>query len=308
MKVLVAGAGAVGLFYGGKLSEAGAKVSILSRNSYDKSNIKIKSVLGNYNFKPANIFQNAKEFKAAGLEADLILVAYKVLPEIDVYKQIKDAVTAQTTILLLQNGINIESPVAKAFPNNNLISGLAFTCITRPETNLVSHTDYGHLTIGNYPCGIDNFSKKLAKMFKTVKIKTNLSDNIEQDRWKKLIWNAPFNPISVLAGGKNTTQLLASTETKTLIKAVMKEVLTIAWALDYELSNELIEQNIQLTNKMKPYKPSMCLDMENNRPLEVEAILGNTLKLAKKNGISTPHLTTLYALLQQINDKNINKS
>lgn len=306
MKILVAGAGAVGTLYGAKLSQAGAEVSLLCRSSYDaikKDGATINSIWGDFAFHPAGVFKDAGEFQAENGRADIILVAYKVLPEIDVPALINAAVGPETTIFLLQNGVNIEEPIKYNFPDNRIISGLAFTCISRPSPCVVNHTDYGNLTIGIYPCGIDKKCQELADLFTKSGVSIKLSDNIEQDRWSKLIWNAPFNPMSVLAGGCKTNELLADPTSETVIREAMHEVLALARNLDYELSSDLIHQNIEKTKRMKPYYTSMCLDWQEGRPMEVEAILGNAITLADKASIPVPTLRTLYSLLLQIDKK-----
>ncbi len=301
MKILVVGTGAVGAFYGGKLAQAGAEVSTVCRSDYEavvSRGIRIESPLGDYRFRPRHVVRSAAEFARCD-RADLVLVATKVLPEIDVAELIRPAVGRGTAICLLQNGVEIEPPAAQAFPDSLLISGLAFTCINRDGPGHVRHLDYGRLTIGRYPTGSHPLVEELAGLFRIAQVPVKVSARIVRDRWVKLIWNAPFNPMSVLGGGVTTKDIMDSPEGVRLARAVMEDVRRAAASRGIDISEEIIEKNLEATRKMTPYKTSMCLDYEAGRPLEVEAILGNAVRAAHGGRPPVPvrRLETLYALL-----------
>ncbi len=303
LKVLVVGAGAIGAFYGGKLSQAGAEVSVVCRSDYEtvkERGYQISSIMGNFEFVPSRVLKSAEEFDD---DADFVFVTLKVLPEINPVELARPAIRANTSIVLLQNGIDIEEPVARAFPDNKLISGLAFTCVNRTAPGKVNHLDYGRLVIGVYPRGTSMETKTLAKAFNQAGIPCKEDEDIVKARWQKLIWNAPFNPISVLGGGIDTETILDQEETAMLTRRVMEEVRVIATSEGHTLDESIVDQNINDTIKMKPYKTSMLLDYEAKRPMEVEAILGNAIKIAKKNGVFACHMQTLYALLKSVDNK-----
>ncbi len=123
-------------------------------------------------------------------------------------------------------------------------------------------------------------------------------DKILLERWKKLVWNGAFNPLSVVLGRKNTTEILNNGLALNLAKNIMQEICDLAKADNCELPIDVIEKNIVATKKMKPYKTSMLLDFEAEREMEVEAILGNAIKFAQSKSILTPYLSTIYAILK----------
>jgi 2-dehydropantoate 2-reductase len=127
-----------------------------------------------------------------------------------------------------------------------------------------------------------------------------MTENVVSARWRKLVWNAPFNPISVLGGGLDTKQMVESPESLKLACRVMEEVCRISEAAGHPLPDNVVQQNIDGTRKMTPYKTSMLVDFESGRPLEIEAILGNGLKVAKRHDVSAPHMESLYALLKLV--------
>ena len=296
-KILIIGAGAIGGFYGAKLSQSGAEVSLLCRSDYDqvkKQGMEIKSHLGNFNFKPHQVIKDSSEYKDV---PDYVLVTTKVLPEINFKKLLDPVIKKNTAIVLIQNGIHIEREFIELFPNQELISILAFVCVSKTDKGKIFHQDYGKLIIGNFPKLYSKKAEYLADLWKKSGIEVELSQDILKDRWKKLIWNAAFNPISVLSRGCNTNEILKNYATKNLVINVMNEVLLLSKLDGVLIEEDVIEKNISMTEKMKPYKTSMLLDFEANRKLEIEAILGNALKFAKEKSITVPYISTLYALL-----------
>ncbi|MBF0195040.1 MAG: 2-dehydropantoate 2-reductase [Magnetococcales bacterium] len=297
VRILVVGCGAVGGFYGSRLAKAGAEVTTVNRSDYDivaKNGIKIDSIDGNYHFKPHGVIQEVANYKYF---PDYILVALKSLPQLDIASIIAPAVGPNTTIFLLQNGIDIEKNIAVKFFNNEIISGLAFICVNRTKPGKIIHLCHGKLVVGTYPKGNSSAVLKLAELFNKSNTPCRISDSIITERWRKLIWNAPFNPISVLTQ-TDTQQIMAQPGTVALVRSIMEEVCAVAASVGHILPSDVIDKNIADTEIMRPYKTSMLLDYEGNRPLEVEAILGNIIKTANKNGVLVPRLETIYEMLK----------
>ena len=302
-RILVVGTGAIGGFYGGKLAQAGASVSTLCRSDYEtvkSEGITVTSTLGDFHFTPEKVIRDLGEY---GPPPDYILVGLKVLPEIDTVEIIKEVVGPETAIVLLQNGVEIEEPVARAFPDNEIISGLAFICVTRTSPGHIDHTDFGRLVIGRFPAGKSAKTEELATLFNDSGVVCDLSEDVVTARWRKLVWNAPFNPISVLGGGVDTKTMVENPESLELARKVMEEVCLIAAAAGHPLPEEVVQQNIDGTRAMAPYKSSMLVDFEAARPMEVEAILGIGLRVAKRHGVSAPHMESLYGLLKLVDSK-----
>jgi 2-dehydropantoate 2-reductase len=297
-KFLIIGAGAIGSFYGGKLAQAGAEVSTISRSDFDvvkKNGIEVKSCLGDFHFSPQKVLRDVGDYDE---KPDFILVATKVLPEISVPDLIRPALAPYTSIILLQNGIHIENEIAKSFPQHHLISALAFVCVSKIAAGKIHHQDYGRLIVGDFPRGISAKSLELVELWRKSGLPVESSENIQTERWKKLVWNAAFNPISVLFGGLDTKEILENEEAKNLVENVMREVCILAEIDGCKLPENIVEKNIEMTQKMMPYKTSMLLDFEAKRRMEVEAILGNAVRFAKIKNIAVPHLAKVYALLK----------
>lgn len=297
MNVLIIGTGAIGCFYGSLLARQGARVSMLARSDYaaiKERGIDIEGKDGIYHFQPAQVLRSADELAE---KPEYVLLCVKVVEGVDRVGLLRGTVGQDTSIVLLSNGVAIEAEIARAFPANELISGLAFICVTRTAPGKIWHQAYGRLALGNYPAGVSEKTKALCYAFeRSGAIPCEASDNIAAARWRKCVWNAAFNPLSVLSGGLSTADILASQEP--LVRAIMEEIAAVAQAAGYPLAPDIVELNIGSTYKMPPYKTSMLLDFEAGRPMETEAILGNAMRCGQELGVAIPHLETLYALMK----------
>ncbi len=297
-EILLVGTGAVGSYFGGKLVQADTRVSALCRSDFEiakEQGLEIQSYQGDFRFKPAEVVKDAAQLS---VKPDYVVVCLKVLPEIDVAEIIKDAVGPETVIVLVQNGINIEKQVASAFPKNELISGIAFIAISRIKLGVARHTGSGKLILGNYPQGITEKTKLLADLWLKAEVPCDLSEKVTKNRWQKMVWNAAFNPISVLGGQADSKQMVEVPESERLVRKVMGEVLKLAKATGNELSEKVLENAISGNRKMRPFKTSMLVDYEMGRSMEVDAILGNAITIARELDIDVPYLESLYSLLK----------
>jgi 2-dehydropantoate 2-reductase len=213
---------------------------------------------------------------------------------------IRDAVGPETAIILVQNGIGIDEPVAAAFPRNEVIGAVAFIAVSRTGPGRILHADYGRLVLGRFPAGTSTRVQRLAELFQVAGVPCEVTDDIVTARWRKLVWNAPFNPISVLGGSVDTKTMVEMGESIDLARATMEEVLRIAAAAGHPVPPDVIDHNFEGTRAMKPIKTSMLADLEAGRPMEVEAIVGNALRTARRHGVQAPHLETLYTLLKLV--------
>jgi 2-dehydropantoate 2-reductase len=296
-KILIVGAGAIGGFYGGLLDKAGADVSVVCRSDYElvkRQGYCIDSCdLGSWQFLPAQVLRHSREYQGS---VDYLILCSKVAADVDRVELIRDAVSANTVIVFIQNGVEIELELQQAFPNNELISGLAFVCCNRVAPGCIRHLAYGKLMLGNFPHGMRPKTLHLRDLFLQAGIECVVNEDIVAGRWQKCVWNAAFNPVSVLSGGLATQAILQGQEA--FIRGVMQEVCSIAKACGHPLPADVIDTNIQNTYAMPPYKTSMLLDYERHRPMETEVILGNAVRAGLREGVACPNLQALYVLMK----------
>ncbi len=308
-KILVCGAGAVGVYFGGRLAQSGCEVSVVARSDYEaalRNGYDIKSRAGDFHFMPHRVLRRAGEY---GEAADFVILSSKILPGVDQTALVRDALESSpdAKLVLMQNGIGIEEPMRQAFPHHEIISAVAYIGSSRPAPGKVLHTGAGNLHIGNYPSGAGEGVERLSELFAAGGVECRVTDNIALCRWKKLLWNLPYNPVSVLGGSLSTGEMTMRDSIEELTIDLMHEVAAVASSCGVELTEEMIEQNIQFTRDFPPYKTSMLQDFESGRALETGAILGNAVDMARRNGVKVPKMEVCYALLQTIDRKNREK-
>ncbi|HMN45306.1 MAG TPA: 2-dehydropantoate 2-reductase [Povalibacter sp.] len=302
--ILIVGAGAIGALYGSALARQGAAVSVVCRSDFEqvqRHGYAIRSpLLGDHVFRPHAVL---REVAQCTTPPDYLILTVKVLPDVDRVALIRPAVGPGTTIVLIENGIDIEDELVAAFPGNELLSTLAFVQVSRTGQGEIVHHALGSLSMGCYPAGITPAAERLAALLGASKIECRLTSNVVAARWQKAVWNTAFNPISVLGGVFDTEMMLRTPENQQLIRLAMNEVCAAAAAAGHPMHPKLVDRMIADTRALPGYKTSMALDYENGRPMEIEAILGNVVRSGRKNNVAMPVLETVYALAQMVQNK-----
>src|SRR5699024_517654 len=122
---------------------------------------------------------------------DYVILSVKVVPSIDRVALLEPWVTAKTNIVLIQNGIDIEAPVAQAFPENPVISALAFIAVSRTAPGHIQHKAYGRLVLGQYNAEPSEALQEFAQALEAGGVSGRVADNIDKERWLKCVWNTP---------------------------------------------------------------------------------------------------------------------
>jgi 2-dehydropantoate 2-reductase len=158
----------------------------------------------------------------------------------------------------------------------------------------------GHISIGEFERPPLPRTREIAAVFQQSGLNCNVVENLALERWRKLVWNVPFNSLSILAGGIDTESILRDDQLLDSTLAVMKEVIHAANLCGHALEDSAADEQIKRTQTMGPYKPSTLLDFQGGRPLEIEAIWGEPLRRARAVGAATPRLQTLYSVLRSV--------
>lgn len=295
--ILIVGAGAIGGLYGGILHRAGLAVSLVARSDSDRirhQGMRVRSTdLGCLDWQPHAVYADTSQVPAP---ADILLLTVKVLDDLDRVALIRPAVGRQTTVALIENGLDIEPPIVAGLPDNPLISCIAFVAASRTAPGVVEHKAYGRLVVGSYPAGLSETARRFAGWIETGGLTAKTTADVVTERWRKAVWNAAFNTISVAGGGVTTSEILAAPGGEEMMLGLMREVCAVAAAAGHPLPAELPEKSLASTHNIRDYYTSMALDYLRGRPLELDAITGNVLRTARRLGVATPLLDNAYAL------------
>ena len=260
---------------------------------YVKENgLQIDSCDGDFHIDNVEAYQRTAEMP----KSDVVLVGLKsvnnhLLPEL-----LKPLLKDDTIVVLIQNGIGLEEDLQQHFPQLHIVAGLAFICSAKVAPGHISHQCYGSINLGNYSTPKESFEALLQDM-QAAGIQAAEVPYLEA-RWKKAVWNMPFNGMTV-ALNTSTDKLLKNPATRQLIYDQMMEVIGAANALGVEaLTSEFADKMMQMTDEMVPYSPSMKLDYDFHRPMEIPYLYTRPIAEAKKVGFEMPKLAMLEALLR----------
>ncbi len=292
----VIGTGAVGGYYGGRLANRGKTVHFLARSDYNhikETGLRVDSPLGNFHLKDVSVSPSPEETP----RADVLLIALKTTGNHSLKKLISPMVREKTAILILQNGLGIEEEVQAWFPENPVLGGMCFICSRKGGPGHVIHQDYGKITIGCLKEEHKNLVEEIALDMNESEIPATIVDDLPEARWRKLLWNIPYNGLSVQLGC-STDRIMKTHPSRQMVERIMYEVLDGAKACGITIEREAVDNMMAFTDKMAPYEPSMKLDYDFNRPMELEYIYRKPLDAALKNGCEMKSIWMLYKHLQ----------
>ncbi len=300
-RIAVVGSGAIGSYYGAKLAHAGSDVHFLMRGDLDeikRSGLQIRGRGENFRVGKVNCYHSASEIGPC----DLVLIALKATANADLVDLIPPLLRERTMLLTLQNGLGNEEFLAHRFGAERVLGGLCFICLSRTSQTTVERYDYGHIVLGEFERPPQSRTYQVAAEFQRGGVECTVAGNLALERWRKLVWNIPFNGLSILAGGIDTGDILANDNLRRITRALMDEVIMAANKCGYALPSSETEEQIERTEMMDGYKPSTLRDWEAGRPLEIDAVWGEPLRRAVAAGAQMPRLEMVYALLKVLDE------
>lgn len=298
MKYAIIGTGAIGGFYGARLDKAGFEVHFLLHTDYQyvvDHGLTIDSCDGNFTLPSPKVYDSTSEMP----QCDVVIVALKTTQNHLLPSLLPPLLKPDTIILLIQNGIGVEADVQQLFPSQPIAAGMAFICSAKAGPGHINHQFYGNINIGNYSCHNPQRYNQMLADFRAAGIGAADVEYLEA-RWKKAVWNMPFNGMTV-ALNTTTNRLLSCESTHRLIYDQMLEVIGAAQALGVKnLDTRFADKMIANTIKMPPYSPSMKLDFDFHRPMEINYLYTRPIAEAHAAGFAMPKLEMLEAELKFI--------
>ena len=304
----IIGTGAVGGLYGAWLVRAGFDVHFLARSDYHhiKSNgLQIDSKNGDFRLSHINVYDTPQTMP----KCDVVIVSLKTTSNNILADIIPHIIKDNGIVLVMQNGMGFEEQIAKIVAPHTVFGVLCFVCSNKIGPGYIHHLDFGHISIGQYssgakPLGITEQLKEIGKAFSQANVRVTLEPDLKTARWKKLVWNIPYNGLSVVLN-TTTDLLMQNTYCRELVKKIMQEVLSGAIACGCGFEESFIEKMMVYTDSMPPYKTSMKIDFDQKRPMEVESIFGTPLTVAKNAGATLPLISMLYCQLKFLDESNM---
>lgn len=299
LRIAVIGAGAVGCYYGARLAQNGNDVHFLMRSDYahvSQHGLRVQSKDGDFELNEMSCYQKTQDIGPC----DLVIIALKATANDALETLIPPLLHEDTMLLTLQNGLGNEAFLAEHFGADRILGGLCFVCINRTAPGVIEHSAQGRISLGEYGREVLPRTRELHRVFSDAGIHCELVDDLALERWRKLVWNVPFNGLAIVGGSVDVGQILASPHLLSLARGLMKEVIEIAKQLGHRIPSEFIEENVERTYEMGAYRPSSLIDYEAGRVVETEAIWGEACRLAAKYDLQCGRLEFLYLLLKSV--------
>ena len=310
-RIGIIGTGAIGGFYGVMLARAGFDVNFLLRSEFTavaRRGLQLNSAVhGALTLNPVQAYSSAADMPPC----DWLLVGAKTTSNAELAPAIIKSAAAGAKVLLLQNGLDVEDGLRELLPDSlHLLGGLCFICVHRAAPGVIEHQALGRVNVGYHsgPALADKEARQAiveegAGLFRKAGLDSQAMANLQQARWQKLVWNVPYNGLSVLLGA-STTPLMADAGSRELIQALMAEVVQGALACGHDMPPGYADQLFNMTEKMPDYWPSMYHDYLHKRPLELAAIYARPLAAARAAGCELPKIEALYQALSFVDRRN----
>jgi 2-dehydropantoate 2-reductase len=299
-RVLIAGTGAVGGYFGGLLARAGHDVVFLARGAnlaaLRTHGLVVESVDGDFTVARPS----AVETVVGLAPVELVIVAAKSYDTWAVAAAIASVVGPETTVLSLQNGVENEAILAAALGLPPLLGAMTHIGAELVAPGRVRHVAQGTIYFGELGGDETPRTRALAALLATAGVQHRVCRDILLRLWDKLAWNAAYNAVTAVT--RTTPGTIASLPaTLALVRDVIAEVYAVARAQGIGLDDAHIDAVLTMSRERLPdLRTSMLQDVERGRRLEHDALNGAVIRYGHAVGVATPLNRTLHALVDAL--------
>jgi len=295
-RILIAGAGAIGSFYGGLMAKAGYNVELMARGEH----LRAMQSGGQLHINSWKYGQQTIDINAAAKPSgkyDIIFICVKSQDTAETCAQLKDHLKDDGCVVSFQNGVENPEILSNIFGKERTIGASLFVGLSIGPAGTVNHTASGNCLFGAWSAEAAGFENVLKDIFDTSEINSSISPNIHKTLWNKLVWNVAYNPLSALL--ESTCGAMIKSDTiRPLIENMVREVVSAADMHGVTITEEEWRNIIAHKDDLDKYKTSMLQDIEKHRNPEVDGILGPVIRTHEKNGSKAPYCETVYRSLE----------
>ena len=305
MKVAVMAAGGLGGYYGALLAKDGHDVTFIARGAHlqaiRENGLIVKSIHGDLTIKPAKATDNPAEVGPV----DWVLFGVKTYDTETAAHAMRPMIGAQTAVITFQNGVNAPDQIGAIIGKEHVL-----VAPTQVVSNIVApgvieqKSPFRLTTVGEVGGqGLTPRVEQIVAAFKRTGIDVSAAPDGRIPLWHKFVFIASTAGLASLA---RTTpyDLFQLPEARATLRAAMEEVDAVGHALGVAMDADIVERQYQFTLNLKPgVKPSMQLDVEQGKRLEIDALSGAVVRLGAAKGIKTPVHQTIYVGLKMEDER-----
>ena len=298
MKIAIMGSGGMGGYIGGRLAQAGRDVVFIARGEHlkaiNKRGLRIESTSGDFEIKPAHATDRPDEIG----EVDLILFCVKAYDAIEAATLIKPMIGPNTAILPVLNGVDHINWLKDICGPEHVLGGVAVILANIREPGVIKHSAFNSLDFGELAGDISNRCEAIQQILAVDEIEVEALPDILKHMWWKFCGMCGVGGVfAVMRGDKE--RIFGFEETRSLIRRAIMEVVSVAQAKGFPLSNSVPDDILSGISSAPPqYKPSILVDLERGNRLEIEALNGTLSRYGKEVGVPTPINDFIYACLK----------
>jgi len=315
LKIAIIGVGAIGGYVGIRLALAGEDVTFIARGANLEAlrNRGIRLVSADGSEQTVTTVRATNDYAAAGPQ-DVVILAMKAHQVEAVARDVPALFGPDTVVVPMQNGIpywyfhrypgalagtRVQSVDPSGLIGEHIPCERVIGCVVYPAAELVSPGVVKHVEGNRFPVGEPDGTAservtRLSECFVRGGLQAPVLSDIRGEIWLKLWGNLTFNPISALSRA-TLAGICQYPPSRAIAAAMMTEAQCVANKLGVTFRVSL-EKRIAGAEKVGHHKTSMLQDVEAARTLEVDALLGSVVELARLTDTPTPHIDTVYAL------------
>jgi 2-dehydropantoate 2-reductase len=301
MRICVVGSGAVGGYYGAKMARAGHDVVFVARGAHLAAmrarGLTVKGTLGEFRVKG--------QFEERGERVgpvDFVIFAVKTYSNPQAFPLLNTVAGDHAVVLTLQNGVDSVSQVEEVIGKGRVLGGATYVATALAEPGVIVQTGvHRRIVFGETTGDLSRVSGRVAMMdtlFREADIVSEPVANAWVPLWEKFVYLAPFAGFTGSAR-QPIGPLWSDASTRELMIAAFKEVASVAAAERVRLPKATVSRIVKYVDSLEPtVRSSLLIDLEQGKPLEVDALLGGVIRRAKRRRVKTPIMSVLHAALK----------
>jgi 2-dehydropantoate 2-reductase len=319
VKIVIAGAGAIGGYLGAKLTRAGADVVLHARGPHlaamQSRGLRVTSPEGDFDVRPV-----VTGSLASIGTADVVILGVKAHSLPALAPALAPLLGPDTVVVSTQNGVpwwyfqgsggeldglcldrvDPGGVIATAIEPRRVVGSLAYFSTDLTAPGVIHHTEGNRISLGEPSGERSDRVKRLAEALIAAGLRAPATTRIRHEIWVKLLGNVAFNPISALTGA-TLEEMVRHPDVSRVIRQVMLETEAVAAKLGIELPVS-IEQRMAGAGKVGAHKTSMLQDFEAGRPMEIEAVVGAVVELGERLGVTMPATQAVYGCAKLLDE------
>ena len=299
MRILVAGTGGVGGYFGGLLAQAGHTVSFLARGAHlhaiQRQGLVVHSLHGDFTLRPA---QAAESPEALGPH-DAIVVAVKHYDLAQAARQLAAAASDETRVVPLLNGVDAHRVLAQGLAGGQVVGGTCSIASRIEEPGVIrQESQLRRIAVGRLDGRFDPLLDELVSAWRSAGVHADQSASIVDELWSKMVFIDPFGSLTALARA-TAGEVRSLPATRALLRQAMHEVEAVGRAAGAQLPADCVERAMATVDSLEPgVTSSLQRDVAAGRRVELEAFSGTIVRLAHEYAIEVPVHAGIDALLR----------